>query len=246
MADEAADPEVAAALAAAHAAIGRIQSLTLAPEDVDDAKALVGAVEALARRVGSVQLSLLTEIARSGVHRQELFASAKVFVRHHGRLSDAEAKRRDLARRALDGLPAVASSFAAGRIGWCQVGAIARVWANPRVRALLIDQEVAAAQLAERLPYLSFAGQLRRWERLVDQDGTEDKARSGHEQRNATVVADFDGNWLGTWTCGGSTSPGNGAPLCGTHNRTKEQGYRITRDPAGTLHVHRPDGTEIT
>ncbi len=45
---------------------------------------------------------------------------------------------------------------------------------------------------------------------------------------------------------GGSTNPGNGAPLCGRHNRTKEQGYRNVRDQLGDLHVYRPDGSEIT
>jgi hypothetical protein len=59
-------------------------------------------------------------------------------------------------------------------------------------------------------------------------------------------VTDCQGDHLRPWHLGGSTNPGNGAPLCGTHNRTKEQGYRIMRDQLGNLHVHRPDGTEIT
>jgi hypothetical protein len=44
---------------------------------------------------------------------------------------------------------------------------------------------------------------------------------------------------------GGSTNPGDGAPLCGMHNRTKQQGYRITRDPDGTFTHTRPNGTTI-
>lgn len=47
------------------------------------------------------------------------------------------------------------------------------------------------------------------------------------------------------WKAGGRTSPGNGAPLCGRHNRHKEHGFTITRDQHGRLHLHRPDGTEI-
>ena len=43
----------------------------------------------------------------------------------------------------------------------------------------------------------------------------------------------------------GSTNPGNGAPLCGRHNRWKQKGFRIWRDPTGTWHTHRPNGTEI-
>ena len=44
---------------------------------------------------------------------------------------------------------------------------------------------------------------------------------------------------------GGRTNPGNGAPLCGRHNRTKEHRYTVWRDPAGEWHTYRPDGTEI-
>ena len=45
---------------------------------------------------------------------------------------------------------------------------------------------------------------------------------------------------------GGSTSPGNGGPACGTHNRHKERGFSVRRDEAGHWHTYRPDGTEIT
>ena len=44
---------------------------------------------------------------------------------------------------------------------------------------------------------------------------------------------------------GGRTNPGNGAPACGRHNRLKENGYRVWRDPAGRWHTYRPDGTQI-
>ncbi|CAN5162816.1 hypothetical protein BH20ACT3_BH20ACT3_06690 [soil metagenome] len=45
---------------------------------------------------------------------------------------------------------------------------------------------------------------------------------------------------------GGSTNPGNRAPACGRHNRYKQRGYRVHRDPTGRWHTLRPDGTEIT
>ncbi len=43
----------------------------------------------------------------------------------------------------------------------------------------------------------------------------------------------------------GSTCPGNGAPLCGRHNRWKQRGFSVWRDPTGHWHTARPDGTEI-
>ena len=42
----------------------------------------------------------------------------------------------------------------------------------------------------------------------------------------------------------GRTHPGNGAPLCGRHNRHKHNHhYRIQRDPTGTYTITRPDHT---
>jgi hypothetical protein len=50
---------------------------------------------------------------------------------------------------------------------------------------------------------------------------------------------------LRSWRQGGSTDPTNGAPACAHHNRLKEHGYTVRRAPDGTLHIHRPDGTQI-
>ena len=44
---------------------------------------------------------------------------------------------------------------------------------------------------------------------------------------------------------GGRTHPGNGGPFCGRHNRHKQKGFAVWRDPTGCWHVRRPDGTEI-
>ena len=51
---------------------------------------------------------------------------------------------------------------------------------------------------------------------------------------------------LQPWAAGGVTATPNGAPLCGYHNRHKTtSGYRITRQPDGTFHTIRPDGTTV-
>lgn len=44
---------------------------------------------------------------------------------------------------------------------------------------------------------------------------------------------------------GGPTSAANGAPLCDHHNRWKNRGWRVWRDPEGRWHTYRPDGTEF-
>jgi hypothetical protein len=45
---------------------------------------------------------------------------------------------------------------------------------------------------------------------------------------------------------GGLTTPSNGGPACGRHNRLKSHGYTAHRDGRGTWHVYRPDGSELT
>ena len=77
--------------------------------------------------------------------------------------------------------------------------------------------------------------------------------------RLATMLQSDRCTWPGCWIrsdhCqadhlkphghGGRTCPGNGAPLCGKHNRIKNHGYETWRDDTGQWHVTRPDGTEI-
>ena len=47
------------------------------------------------------------------------------------------------------------------------------------------------------------------------------------------------------WQHGGPTATTNGGPLCPRHDRKKNGGYKLRRDPNGTWHTYRPDGTEI-
>jgi hypothetical protein len=47
------------------------------------------------------------------------------------------------------------------------------------------------------------------------------------------------------WHRGGQTCPDNGGPRCGRHNRLRNRGYAVQRDPLGRWHTYRPDGTEI-
>ena len=42
------------------------------------------------------------------------------------------------------------------------------------------------------------------------------------------------------------TAPSNGGPACQYHNRWKTRGYTTRRNPNGTWHTYRPDGTELT
>ncbi len=45
---------------------------------------------------------------------------------------------------------------------------------------------------------------------------------------------------------GGVTATHNASLLCGHHNRIKNRGFTVWRDPAGIWHTYQPDGTELT
>ncbi|MEO6628928.1 MAG: HNH endonuclease signature motif containing protein, partial [Aquihabitans sp.] len=51
--------------------------------------------------------------------------------------------------------------------------------------------------------------------------------------------------WANPGNSPGQTNPHNGGPACAKHNRHKERGFTVNRDPNGNWHTHRPNGTEI-
>lgn len=77
--------------------------------------------------------------------------------------------------------------------------------------------------------------------------------------RDATLLSEVACYWTGCWVPAskcqidhltpwkrhGRTNPGNGAPGCGKHNRTKERGFHAWRTPGGAWHLTRPDGTPV-
>ena len=96
----------------------------LQPSEVQDAYALVRAIEGVAREARALQLRMLDEVERSGVHQADGHRTAGILVRHAANLSKAEAKRRAKVVRMLRSMPLVAAGFAIGRIGACQVDRI--------------------------------------------------------------------------------------------------------------------------
>lgn len=79
--------------------------------------------------------------------------------------------------------------------------------------------------------------------------GSARTAASGPHQRCV-----WPGCWVQVSACeidhlhehakGGGTNPTNGIPLCGRHNRWKQNGFTVHREPDGTWRLTRPDGTQ--
>ncbi|CAN5162775.1 hypothetical protein BH20ACT3_BH20ACT3_06680 [soil metagenome] len=172
------------------------------PVDAGDATTVIGELEVVARRVRALQIEAVDAIDQRGLHRVDGHASAKVLVRHVAKLSGAEAARRAGAARALRDLPAVREAFRFGEIGSDQVDRIARAHANSRVRDRLGGQDEALVAHAKASSYRAFDATVTGWVRRVDEDGTCDRARRSHENRDAKMVQDFDGSWTITAGCG--------------------------------------------
>ncbi len=213
------DAATAVALDRLDAALDSLVEAGVEPVDARDASTLVREVEAMDRRLRSVQINLQDRIDRRGLHRVDGHTSAKVMVRHNAKLSPAEAGRRARAVRALRDLPAVGEAFAAGTIGACQLDRIARAHANTRVRERLCAQDDALADTAARAgSYRVFDSMLTDWVRQVDADGTCDTAERNHAKRDARWVQNYDGSWTFTASCGSL----DGAELNEIHSRFTE------------------------
>jgi hypothetical protein len=227
------DEATAVALDQLTASLDALSEAGVDPVDARDAVTLVREVEALARRVRSVQLDLVEVIDRRGLHRPDGHASAKVMVRHNARLSPAEAGRRNRAMKARRDLPAVAEAFAAGKNGACHLDRIARAHANARVRDKLRSQDDALARLAARAgSFVEFDATVTDWVRLTDADGTCDTAERNHQNRDAQWVQDLDGGWSLTVRCGSL----DGAELADIHRHLTRAEFEADWATARQVH----------
>lgn len=165
----------------------------LGVRDADAAAELISSVEQLRRRVDAFTVDVLTAVENQCAHYDDGHASAKIMMRHLGRLSGAEAAGRDRCRRMFAALDDVASSYRRGEVGTDQVRLLSRVWSNPRVRDAMVDKQSWFLELAARLSYPKFERRVRRWEELVDTDGAD--PGHAHNRRNAQLTQNFDTSW---------------------------------------------------
>jgi Domain of unknown function (DUF222) len=175
--------------------LDRLLDGDLAPGDGAEARELVAAAEAACRRLGAVQVRLLDEVERTGAFSADGHASAKVMIRHVAKLSNGSAAARQRGARMVPRLADVGAALAAGTLGLDQFDLLGRVFANPRVRDAMVDAQAWFLRLAARLSYADFELEVRQWERLADADGPEPADSGGHENRDVSLVQDFDLSW---------------------------------------------------
>ncbi|MFQ5557473.1 MAG: HNH endonuclease signature motif containing protein [Acidimicrobiales bacterium] len=179
--------------------------------DSREAADVIGLVESLRSKVAAIALALHGELERSRVHESDGHASAKVMVRHVGRLPNGEAAARSRGVRMGAVLPRLGEALVRGRLGLDQFEMLGRVYANPRVRHEMIDAQDWFLELAEELGYADFELAVRQWERLADADGAEPANSRTHDSRRVSFDQDhFD---LG-WELRGCFGAMQGATMC--------------------------------
>ena len=183
-------------LVAAEAALDGALAGGVCFADSGEAVARIEVLERLRRKTLALTVQCQGELGWSGVFGEDGHGSAKVMARHVGRLSGAEAAGRDRQARMSLHLPEIAEAVAAGELGVAQFDLLGRVWANRRVRALMVDAQGWFLEIAETMSYAAFEVAVRQWERLADMDGAAERNQRNHQRRNAALLHDgMDLGW---------------------------------------------------
>ena len=186
--------EVGAAIESIDHQLTSLFDIGVEPTDARDSVECIAEFEQLRRRLDALQAELFDSIDERCLHVADGHASTKVMMRHVGGLSRSEAAARHKTSRMLRALPQVAAAYRAGQIGTDHVRTLARVHANPRVRDAMEQRQVAFLKHACEAHH-RFEKRVRRWERLVDDDGPTPPADPAHDNRNATILQNFNGSW---------------------------------------------------
>lgn len=164
-------------------------------------------IEGLRRAVDAAAVAAAGAVDRSNPFRAQGFLSTKTVVKHMCRLSGPEAHRRVQTARLHQMLPEWADAAVDGRVGVAQSELMARVAANPRIAAVVLERD-SPALLDDAIsqPFDEFERRVRMWEALADPDGDRDRNERLHASRDVRVRPCPEGGW---------TITGNLAELAG-------------------------------
>ncbi|MDZ7676587.1 MAG: DUF222 domain-containing protein [Acidimicrobiales bacterium] len=153
-------------------------------------------LEVVRRRLDAATDVLVEHCEATAAFVEDGHKSTKSCIKHLGRLSGGEALARTQTVRAWKQLPTVTEAYRSGKIPTGCMRAVARVAANPRIRALLEVADPVFAEMATELGHDDFCAWLKDWERLADADGAAHAAERDHERRGARLVQnEIDGTW---------------------------------------------------
>ena len=164
--------------------------------DADELRSWLEEVEGLRRTVEAAAVAAAGVVDRSNPFREQGFLSAKTVVKHMCRLSGPEAHRRVQTARLHDALPEWADAEADGRVGVAQSELMARIAANPRIPASVLERD-SPALLEDAIgqSFDEFERRARTWETLADPDGDRDRNERAHANRDVRIRPRPQGGW---------------------------------------------------
>ncbi len=150
-----------------------LADIELAAFDAEVLREWLVGVEQVRRMVDAVGVTAAGQVDRCNPFRDQGFFTAKTAVKHMAGLSGPEAFRRVQTARLHAGLPVWADAHAEGRVGVAQCELMARVVANPRLPAAVVERDAPALlDDAIALPFEEFERRVRTWEALADPTAT--------------------------------------------------------------------------
>jgi hypothetical protein len=195
------------AVTRASAALAGLFDVDLSALDATEMRSWLEGVEELRRVVEAAAVAAAGVVDRSNPFRAQGFLSTKTVVKHMCKLSGPEAHRRVQSARLHQVLPEWADAEADGRVGIAQSELMARIAANPRIAADVLERD-SPALLADAIgqSFDEFERRVRVWEALADPDGDRDRNERLHANRDVRVRPRPEGGW---------TITGNLAELAG-------------------------------
>ncbi len=179
--------------AAAVAALGDVDCSAL---DAVELRTWLEVVEELRRSIEATAVAAAGAVDRSNPFRGQGFFSAKTVVKHMCRISGPEAHRRVQTARLHEALPDWAVAEADGRVGVAQSELMARIAANPRVAAAVLERDSPdLLDDAISCSYDEFERLARTWEALADTAGDLAKNERHKANRDVRLRPRPDGGW---------------------------------------------------
>ena len=177
-------------------ALAGLFDVDVAALDAVEMRVWLEEVEELRRMVEAAAIAAAGVVDRSNPFRKHGFLSAKTVVKHMCKLSGPEAHRRVQTARLHEALPDWADAAADGRVGVAQCELMARIAANPRIAAAVLERD-SPALLDDAIgqSFDEFERRVRTWEALADPDGDRDRNQRAHANRDVRLRRRPEGGW---------------------------------------------------
>ena len=179
--------------AAAVVALGDIDCSAL---DAVELRTWLEVVEELRRSIDATTVAAAGAVDRHNPFRGQGFFLAKTVVKHMCRISGPEAHRRVQTARLHQALPDWANAEAEGRVGVAQSELMARIAANPRIPAVVLERDSPSLlDDAISCPFDEFERRARTWEALADPAGDLAKNERQKANRDFRLRPRPEGGW---------------------------------------------------